>query len=311
MGVLLKKMNVRCREQVIISPQTVRRIRYAVAGCHVLVVALVLAASIISDWLKKDEVPTITIEFFDPTLKNVVDNPSLDPDPSNPVPPSGSPDAGDPQPQPPQPEPEPPQPEIVQELPQVQQIQVKPIAQPKVQPRSKPKPKINKNLPKAQIEKVQPIAQPKVKARPRPRKKPAVRPNPNARTGNDSRRANSGVINPNGRGKPGRIGTNPEPGHTAPGGQRGNSGYDAQIALYIRRLWVTPDRPRLGGSEPSVLITITIAANGRVTSKQMKPCGILAMDESIRELLNSLTWVKPPYDGRPHTLAFSIKAEND
>ena len=273
----------------IISPRTIRKIRYGVASCHLLMIALVLTSSIIAGWLQKEKIETLNVQFYDPQLNNIVENPSPDPDPDNPVPPSGNPNSGDPEPQ----------------------------TEPQPQPQPQPvKPVINTQLPSPTAVQIKQIAQPKVRQRRLPPSKPQVRPNPNPQSPAPSKPATRRNPNPQRSqsttpGSRGRRGSNNEPGHNAPGGQRGNSGYDAQVALMIRRMWVTPDRQRLGGREPSVLITITIAPSGRVISKQMRPCGVLAMDESIRELLNNLTWVKPPYDGKSHTLAFSIKAEND
>ena len=72
----------------------------------------------------------------------------------------------------------------------------------------------------------------------------------------------------------------------------------------------TPDTYRLGGREPRVLIEVHIAPDGRVTYKRIRTkSGVLAMDQSIANLLDNLYRVKPPFDGKPHTLIFWLKAE--
>ena len=148
------------------------------------------------------------------------------------------------------------------------------------------------------------IKQPKVKNRRLPAK-PAVKP-----TRNSTRQGNKINSNSNSSGRRGPRGSNSEAGHNAPGGQRGNSGYDVQVAMMIKRMWVTPDTYRLGGREPRVLIEVHIAPDGRVTYKRIRTkSGVLAMDQSIANLLDNLYRVKPPFDGKPHTLIFWLKAE--
>ena len=112
------------------------------------------------------------------------------------------------------------------------------------------------------------------------------------------------------KGKPGPRGSNREPGHTAPGGQRGNSGYEQLVAGMIYRMWVTPDKNRMGDREPQVTIEVIIAPDGRVTGKRMlQRSGVLAMDESIQNLLDNLHMVKAPFDRKQHILRFALKAE--
>lgn len=285
----------------IISVTATRRIRYAVTAGHFLVILLVLTFSVVADWLDTPE-ETITVQFFDPALDNIVDNPSPDPDPTNPVPPTGTQDGGDDAPAPEEPPPVNPEPATV-----LTPEPVSAIAQPKVTKRTLPQPKINKKLPQpVQRPKVESIKQPKVTTRRLPAK-PAAKPaRSSARKGDQARR------NTNSSGRRGPRGSNSQAGHNAPGGQRGNSGYDIQVAMMIKRMWVTPDSTRLAGREPRVLIEIHIAPNGRVTEKRIRTrSGVLAMDESIKALLDNLYYVKPPFDGKPHTLIFWMKAEGN
>ena len=85
-------MTLKDHKAVIISRNTIRRIRVSVVACHFVVILLVLTFSVISDWLHAEE-ETITVQFYDPELTDIVENPSPDPDPENPVPPSGEQDA--------------------------------------------------------------------------------------------------------------------------------------------------------------------------------------------------------------------------
>ena len=299
-----------------VSIRTVRKIRCGVVAGHLLVVLLVLTCGAVSDWLDQKE-EMITIQFYDPALDNVVENPSPLPDPANPSPPSGTQDGSvtEPVPNDPAPPATPPEPEISPEPeinPEPVRIltpePVQAIVQPKVKKRSLPKPKINKNLPQAQkTPQVQALKQPKVKKRSLPQKPDSASSRRNA---DNIKPVNSNT--PGSSGNKGPLGSNSQPGHTAPGGQKGNSGYDIQVAMMIKRMWVTPDRNRLGGREPRVMVEIRIAPDGRVTDKRIRQSsGVLAMDESIAALLNNLKWVKAPFDGKPHNLVFWIRADNN
>lgn len=283
--------------QELVSSRTRRRIMGGVSAGHFLVLVLVLTFSVVSDWLNKPE-ETITVEFYDPTLTNVVENPSPDPDPNNPIPPSGTPDGGNapetPAPEEPQAaEPEPPK--------QLQPDPVESVAQPTVTQRKLPR---KASKPKQVVpSRAKAVKQPKVTRRKRPGRN-KNKSNPVAQSGRKN--------NPNatGKGKPGPRGSNLEPGHTAPGGQRGNSGYDRLVAGMIHRMWVTPDVNRLGGRNPQVNIEVIIAPDGRVVGKRITHrSGVLAMDESIQNLLDNLHRVIVPFDRKQHILRFAMRAE--
>ena len=281
------------KKNKLLSRKTHHKIGYSVVACHFLVVVLVLTSSIIAGWFKKEEkVETISVNLYESDDKTPVENPSPDPDPNNPIPPSGEQSGGEPEPEPdPQPEPEPqptPQPE--------------PTPQPKPQPR--PTPRVNTQLPQYNPTPVKPVAQPRVKPRSRPLPKPANKPRGNQNTRNTRNNQNN---RPNG--------SNPQSGHTAPGGRNGSSdssGYGRLVSAQIQRMWVTPDRQRLGGREPEVTVKLVIAPNGRVTYKAIvRSSGVLAMDQSISELLNQLQFVTPPLDKKTTTLVFSLVAKDD
>ncbi|MBR2356628.1 MAG: TonB C-terminal domain-containing protein [Lentisphaeria bacterium] len=283
--------------QPIVSQRTVKRIRCGVIAGHLLTVLLVLAFSVVSEWLDKPE-ETITIQFYDPKLDNIVENPSPDPDPANPIPPSGTQDGAETPAPAPQVDPAPAPPEILAPEP------VKAVQQPRITKRTRPKPAVNKTLPN-------PIAQPRARAVKQPKVTNRKLPRSLRQADRSAQRTAQNNSNSSARAASrGPRGSNPVPGHTAPGGQRGNSGYDIQVAIMIKRMWITPDINRLGGREPRVNIRLEIASDGRVISKRItRRSGVLAMDESIQALLDNLYRVVRPYDGKPHTIEFSLKAE--
>lgn len=284
--------------ETLVSRETVRKIRIGVAVSHVAVVILPLALATVLAWFP-DREERITVMLYDPTLDNVVENPSPNPAPDNPVPPSGTPDAGPaapPMPQPPAPTP--PRPRVNRRLPEPFNIYRQThIPQPKIKPRV-----------------LKPPAPPAPPAPPKPAENQTARSDPR-RTVDDVTPVKPGTVESSETGtarKNGPRGSNSEAGHTAPGGQRGNSGYEIQIALMIERMWVTPELVRLGGREPRVQIELHIDPTGRVTGKRIKTrSGVLAMDESVAALLDSLHRVKPPFDGKAHTLTFWLKAKRD
>ena len=284
--------------KTIVSPRTVRHIRYGVIAGHLLTVLMILASSVVTEWFDRQE-NVITVEFYDPALDNIVDNPSPDPDPDNPEPPSGTQDGAEPD----NPAPDEPlqqDPEINEEPPKILEPQTAvPMEQPAVNPRKLPKPEINNSLPKPkEPPKTQAIKQPKAKKRKLPAKK----------TDTDSKKSSRESAANKSQGP---RGSNLKPGHNAPGGQRGNSGYDTQVAMMIKRMWVTPDSNRLGGRTPQVTIYIKIAPSGQIISKRIiKKSGVLAMDESIAALLNQLHKVIKPFDNQDHELVFILKAED-
>ena len=275
--------------QELVSSRTRRRIIGGVTAGHFMLLVLVLTFSVISDWLDKPETETIMVEFYDPDLTEVVKNPSPDPAPDNPIPPSGTQDGNN---APEQPEPEPPTPEPEQPK-QLQPDPVKTVVQPQVTARKLPrKPRKPKQVTPTRAKTVK---QPSVTKR----KLPGRSKNKTVNNANNSN-----------KGKPGPRGSNREAGHNVPGGQRGNSGYDQLVASMIYRMWVTPDKNRMGGREPQVTIEVMIAADGRVVGKRiLQKSGVLAMDESIQNLLDNLRQVTVPFDRKPHTLRFALKAE--
>ncbi len=288
----------------LVPGKTVRRIRYGVVVAHIAALIVPLAIATVFGWISPPE-ERVTVALYDPSLDNVVDNPSPDPDPSNPVPPSGTPDAGppapmpepEPVPEPPAPDPEPPapipEPQINSQLPPVLNAPGVPrLAQPKTRPRLRPRP------------------QPAARKKPA---KPAPAPRPSSRSRVDDVRPVDKAVESGSTGRnSGRRGSNTEPGHDAPGGERGNSGYDIQVAMMIERMWITPESVRLGGREPRVLIELRIAPDGEVVYKRIQArSGVLAMDESVSALLANLHRVRAPFDGKPHQLTFWLRARRD
>ena len=279
----------------LITDRTRRRIMGGVSAGHFLVLVLVLTFSVVSEWLNKPE-ETITVEFYDPNLTNVVENPSPDPSPDNPIPPSGTPDGGnapeEPAPEPQVQEPAPPK----QVVPDTAEVVVQPEVTQRKRPRKASNPKqVTPTQAKA-------VKQPEVTQRKRPGSNKNQKKTAQNNSKNRANTANSG--------KPGPRGSNREPGHTAPGGQRGNSGYEQLVAGMIYRMWATPDVNRLGGRNPQVGIELVIAPDGRVIGKRITyRSGVLAMDESIQNLLDNLHKVIVPFDRKQHILRFALKAE--
>ena len=73
------------------------------------------------------------------------------------------------------------------------------------------------------------------------------------------------------------------------------SDYEDQLKAWLGRRWREPSDTELNGKRPSVQVTLSIAADGTVTRKDFKPCGVEAMDRSVREMLRDLKAVpKPP-----------------
>lgn len=306
-------LNLNLNEHKIITVKTRHKILGGVVTGHLLVLLLVLTAGVVGEWFQNKE-DTINVVFYDPQLDNVVENPSPLPDPNNPIPPSGTQDGSPEQPAEPDPAPQPeaepevdvePAPEaevnptpakvLVPETPQA-------IKQPKVKSRKLPKPKVNTKLPKAlKVPSSKAIKQPKAKRR----KLPSA-----LTKGKDTTKNRNKTPANNNRSK-GPLGSNLEGGHTAPGGQRGNSDYAKYVGYTIKRMWVTPDRNRLPAYDPAVTIEVHIAGNGMITAKRIvRKSNVLAMDESISALLNSLYRVNPPPDRKACTLLFTLKIDD-
>ena len=112
--------------------------------------------------------------------------------------------------------------------------------------------------------------------------------------------------------RPIKINRRPIPKPSAKNRARDSSGYGLLVSTQIKRMWKTPDRGRLGGREPEVTVKITIAPNGKVISKSIvRRCGVVAMDESVQELLDTLQFVKAPPDGKTTTLTFNLIAKDE
>ncbi|MDD5697449.1 MAG: TonB family protein [Victivallaceae bacterium] len=84
--------------------------------------------------------------------------------------------------------------------------------------------------------------------------------------------------------------------------------YENQLGAYLYRLWDTPDKSVLGGKRPEVKIRLDIAADGRLrNSTVLKPSGIAAMDESVKQLLGKIKLLPAPENGpREVTLILEV-----
>ena len=237
-------------------------------------------------WSHTEELPedAFTVELLGPPLQaEETGPPSRLPEPE--VEPEPEPPAPEPEPEPEPPEPEVALPEAVSEAPVIPEPTA--IQLPPVRPRPAPTRRVaeptNLRLP--------PVRRP--------------RPRPTARA------QNTDPLIPLGDRERGQIrGT---PNNRAPGGSRSNNqdpGFGQRVGAFLKLRWQQPPRSLLGGVLPEVEIELTVGADGRVLSSRIRrKSGIKAMDDSVARLLQSLTAVPRPTDGRTHTESFILKTE--
>ncbi|MFA5205108.1 MAG: energy transducer TonB [Lentisphaeria bacterium] len=80
------------------------------------------------------------------------------------------------------------------------------------------------------------------------------------------------------------------------GGAQGAS-YFAAVTAQLHDQWDQPSRAEAGDGRPRVVVSLTIAADGRVTNARVTSAsGRAAMDSSVRELLAGLSRLAPPRD---------------
>ena len=78
---------------------------------------------------------------------------------------------------------------------------------------------------------------------------------------------------------------------------------------YLKSRWKQPPDSLLGGKRPSVVIVLTISANGKVQQASIKrPSGVAAMDDSVKRLLKGLDILPRPPDGEI-SLAITLQTE--
>jgi TonB family protein len=234
------------------------------------------------------------------------------------------PQPADPTPKPPAPQPEPPKAET---KPQVEE--------PKPEPKRTETPKPERLTSKD----AEPVTKnPKVKDTPKPRLddlslKPVVRPNKNtskprkddsdekkaeteARNhANAVRKANiakfNNAINSLSTGLSSRT---PVVIESGPGGSAFSAvNYDDLIASKYYNAWVAPNG--VSDSTPSVLVTITVTRDGTVMSGRiLKGSGNAALDRSIQNVLNNVTFIEPFPEGakdqqRTFKISFNLEAK--
>lgn len=85
--------------------------------------------------------------------------------------------------------------------------------------------------------------------------------------------------------------------------------YIDKLTALIRRQWKEPRAIELGASRVSVVLTLEIAADGTVKTKNFKPSGIEVMDRSVRDLLEKLRVVTPPPRG-PLTVPVTLRVSD-
>ena len=96
----------------------------------------------------------------------------------------------------------------------------------------------------------------------------------------------------------------PKPDNKAPGGgakadEAAWARWGKNVENYIYSRWVQPPQALLQGEFPSVVVEITIEANGRVTAaKVIQGSSNPAMAESVRVFLSQLDLLPRPPEGR-------------
>lgn len=85
--------------------------------------------------------------------------------------------------------------------------------------------------------------------------------------------------------------------------------YIDKLTALIRRQWKEPRAIELGASRVAVVLTLEIAADGTVKTKNFKPSGIEVMDRSVRDLLEKLRVVTPPPRG-PLTVPVTLRVSD-
>ncbi len=73
--------------------------------------------------------------------------------------------------------------------------------------------------------------------------------------------------------------------------------YFADVTARLHEQWNQPSRSEVGDGQPRVVVSLTIASDGRVTSARVtNRSGRAAMDASVQELLSSLSRLAAPRD---------------
>ncbi|MEI8078165.1 MAG: TonB family protein [bacterium] len=73
--------------------------------------------------------------------------------------------------------------------------------------------------------------------------------------------------------------------------------YFADVTARLHEQWNQPSRSEVGDGQPRVVVSLTIASDGRVTSARVtNRSGRTAMDASVQELLSSLSRLAAPHD---------------
>ena len=65
----------------------------------------------------------------------------------------------------------------------------------------------------------------------------------------------------------------------------------------LRRMWLQPTRSEVGGGNPTVKVSVTVLADGRVSAARMvQSCPSRAMNISVTRVLKGLTVLPAPAD---------------
>lgn len=168
-----------------------------------------------------------------------------------------------PTPKPPTPKPPTPVPPIIRPQPIVKPIQIRP----------------------------QPIVKP-IRIKPTPPTPPSPQPDIKPL---DKDKINEQQYNGVYQGKdPNQTGTVTNPGNNGGGAEKDK--YFETLGAYLYPRWREPSKTEMGDRMPSVTVAFTVDSEGRILkSSILRPSGVRPMDNSVMELLRSLTSLpKPP-----------------
>ena len=252
-----------------------KKIIISVLLAHFLLIVLPYLTSLIARWLKPPRPKGMVVKLLD----GLPGNPGK-PAPSNPTP--------APIPEPPAPQPTPvPQP-VIRPEPTIKSISIKP-------PPKEPKININK-IRKITIK------------RPKPKPEPQLTPLTPQQLSKINEAKNNDIYKPQGK-EADQTGTITDPGNR--GGAADNNSYFDSVGAYLYSRWRHPSKTELGNRMPSVTISVSIDANGRILSARiLNASGIRPMDNSVQELLSSLTSLPKPPDG-PMSFDIELVVEDE
>ena len=256
-----------------LSPALRKKILISVILFHFFVIVLPYLTSLLARWLKPVRPRGIVVKLVE-GIPGQIGNPA----PANP-----NPTPTPPTPTPPTPTPPTPVPPVIRPQPTINPIRIKP-------------------QPKIDMSKIRRIT---VKPTP-PTPQPDIRP----LTPQEKSQINENTQNGIYHGKdPDKRGTVENPGNG--GGAVDPSGYYDAVGSYIYSRWREPSKTEMRDRSPVVTVSVTLDSEGRILEARIvRASGVRQMDNSVMELLKSLTSLpKPPSDIRSFTINLVVRDE--